>query len=72
MMQNSGRRGCKGKILLSAFTETVHECWKLRNCWCFGKDTHTQDTEQKIIDAVVYKCWSSPKLREQISILLLP
>ncbi|XP_058782828.1 uncharacterized protein LOC131657447 [Vicia villosa] len=71
MLGECGKKGVKSKILVCAFTKSVHEGWKYCNQMVFGEAVEVQKVVSKIIDTVVYRCWPKVKLRPHISNLLM-
>lgn len=66
-----GKKGRKARILVNAFTETMHGSWKFRNQMRIGEAIDIQCVVNKIINVVVYRCWHKPKLRLYLSSLMM-
>jgi hypothetical protein len=68
-------RGSKGKgwraqLLKSVAAETIYTLWNYRNDFCFGNRVHNTNIEETIINTIVYRGWTHPKLRGHIAQLL--
>ncbi|XP_058772435.1 uncharacterized protein LOC131646416 [Vicia villosa] len=74
MLEQSNRKGWRYTMLKCAFTEAVYEIWCHRNRVCLeNEDRHNSDSIVfKIIDNVIYRCWSKVQLRQHIGKLMLP
>ncbi|XP_058746135.1 uncharacterized protein LOC131619009 [Vicia villosa] len=65
-------KGWKADLIRLALAETVYEVWQYQNERCFGHSVNNSDVEGKIINGIVYRGWTSPKLRPHIANLLMP
>ncbi|XP_058767868.1 uncharacterized protein LOC131641583 [Vicia villosa] len=65
-------KGWKADLIRLALAETVYEVWQYRNERCFGHSVNNSDVEGKIINGIVYRGWTSPKLKPHIANLLMP
>lgn len=66
-----GGKGWKSELVRLALTETVHELWLFRNDSCFNQRDDNRNCIERIINNIVYRGWSSPKLRPHIALLML-
>ncbi|GAU21086.1 hypothetical protein TSUD_10030 [Trifolium subterraneum] len=72
IIQQSKGKGGRAKILKLAFTESVYEIWRYRNDVSFDNVGHTyQHTDEKIIDAIVYRGWTNRNLRTHLAKLMM-
>ena len=55
LASNKGK-GWRATVLKTAFTETIHETWLLRNASTFDNITFNNNTVERIIDCIVYRC----------------
>lgn len=60
-----------GKQTYMALADTVYEVWHHLNEICFGYIVNDREIDRKIINDIVYRGWTSPKLRPHITNLLL-
>jgi hypothetical protein len=65
-------KGWRADLMRLALAETVYAVWHLRNDICYGNNVNNSDIEENIINMIVYRGWTSPKLRPHIANLLLP
>ncbi|KAG5071226.1 hypothetical protein JHK86_006437 [Glycine max] len=66
-----GGKGWKSELVRLALTETVHELWLFRNDSCFNQRDDNRNCIERIINNIVYRGWSSLKLRPHIALLML-
>lgn len=71
IVNSSKGKGWKVQLLKSAAAETVHAIWKYRNDVYFRKTVSNTNIAEDIINTIVYRGWSSPKIREHITHLML-
>ncbi|CAK8542095.1 unnamed protein product [Lathyrus sativus] len=67
-----GGKGWKADLVRLALTETLHELWSFRNDTCFNQKNDNRNCTDRIINNIVYRGWSSPKLRPHIALLMVP
>ncbi|CAL5204541.1 unnamed protein product [Lathyrus oleraceus] len=72
IMNNRKGKVWKSKILKCAFAKTVYEAWRFRNQHCFGNKIDGVIIGPKVIDIIVFRCWTRPNLRSHISQFMLP
>ncbi|XP_058747226.1 uncharacterized protein LOC131620243 [Vicia villosa] len=65
-------KGWRADLTCMALAETVYAVWRFRNDKCFGHIVQSKDIEGDIINGIVYRGWTSPKLRPHIANLLIP
>ncbi|XP_058734105.1 uncharacterized protein LOC131605813 [Vicia villosa] len=66
------RKSWKNRIIQCAFTETIYECWRLRNAVCFGEPDSPQQRIANIVNTTVLRCWSQKNIRPYLGRLMLP
>ncbi|CAK8534098.1 unnamed protein product [Lathyrus sativus] len=76
MLNCFGGKGWKADLVRLALTETVHEVWRyevwrFRNDTCFNQRNDSRNCTDRIINNIVYRGWSSPKLRPHIALLMV-
>lgn len=65
-------KGWKRQLLKCSFIETLYGTWKHRNQTCFDSDTSSHIVCTQIIDSIVYRKSTKPRLRPRIRRLLMP
>ncbi|XP_058725618.1 uncharacterized protein LOC131596900 [Vicia villosa] len=66
----NSRKGWRASILKLAFTKTVYGIWAYRNDVIFQHNTN-RNIYDSIIDCIVYRGWSSKKIRKHIVSLMV-
>ena len=65
------QKGWKARLLQLAFTQTIYSIWRLRNANFFGDQRYVSiDLKDDIIETIMYRSWSSKKLRKHIANLM--
>ncbi|CAK8569010.1 unnamed protein product [Lathyrus sativus] len=72
VLRNYGGKGWKSDLFRFALTETLHEIWLSRNESCFNQRTDKRKCLDRIINNIMYRGWTSPKLKPHIARLILP
>ncbi|CAK8530494.1 unnamed protein product [Lathyrus sativus] len=71
-LSNYGGKGWQSDLVRLALTETLHEIWLYRNEACFNHRTDNRNCLDRIIYNIMYRGWTSPKLRPRIARFILP
>ncbi|CAK8532362.1 unnamed protein product [Lathyrus sativus] len=66
-----GGKGWKVDLVRLALTETLHELWRFKNDTCFNQRNDNRNCTDRIINNIVYRGWSSPKLIPHIAFLMV-
>ncbi|XP_058734325.1 uncharacterized protein LOC131606056 [Vicia villosa] len=74
ILEQCNRKGWRCTILKCAFTEAIYEIWCHRNRVCSeNMDRPNSDNiVLKIVDNVIYRCWTKVQLRQHVGKLMLP
>ncbi|CAK8544156.1 unnamed protein product [Lathyrus sativus] len=71
-LSNYGGKGGQSNLVRLALIETPHEIWLYRNEACFNHRTDNRNCLDRIIYNIMYRGWTSPKLRPRIARFILP
>lgn len=72
IMKKCNGKGWRAQVLKCAFNEIVYESWNYRNSKSFGDIDTNINIENNIIDSIVFRTWSNPKMRHHIAKLMMP
>ena len=65
-------KGWKSDLVRMALAETIHECWHLRNDFIFCNGSEDKNIIERILNVIVYRGWSYPRLRAHLASLMMP
>ncbi|XP_058776968.1 uncharacterized protein LOC131651320 [Vicia villosa] len=71
LMQQCRGKSVRATMLKLALAESVYGVWQLRNSVSFDKELDATKIVSNILDVIVYRGWTSLKLRSHIALLML-